>query len=322
MATTTTTTRTTTQNGTLKTTAPKPFPKMSPFKNDLGAQKDRHGAPRVVPMKVLCLGLSRTGTASLTQAIKRLGYVHCYHGYDPLLQNASDMKFWLEAKNEKCGKSTGRTFTREDFDQILGHCQAVTDFPCVDFAEELIKAYPEAKVVYTTREREGWYKHPPKSSVNKTLHYYTSHSAIPRVAALGKLFGTNMQYVQLYMKTFFEGYYGGDFAQHGRQTWDRHHELVHSLVPQDRILDFQVKEGWGPLCAFLGDPVPDVEFPRVNDAEEFKKGLKTSVAESGEIPGGWLILYAMIHPVRFLFRGGVLMVVLAALCWQVYGRFF
>lgn len=276
---------------------PKPFPKMSPFRNDLGQEKDRHGAPRKVPMRVLCLGPSRTGTASLTQALKRLGYVHCYHGYDPLLQNASDMKFWLEAKNERCGKKTGRRFTREDFDQLLGHCQAVTDFPCLTFAEELIEAYPEAKIVYTTRDRDTWHK-----SVSGTLEYYINHPAIPRVTMVGKIFNTDLQYVSEYLEYFFTGYYGGDFRKHGKRVFDEHYELVHRLAPKDNILDWSVKEGWGPLCEFLGDPVPEVEFPYVNDTEEFKAGLRVSAVESGQLPGGALMAYFCIHPVRLVFR--------------------
>ena len=42
-------------------------------------------------------------------------------------------------------------------------------------------------------------------------------------------------------------------------------EQVKSEVPSDRLLVFQVKEGWGPLCQFLGVPVPEEAFPNVND---------------------------------------------------------
>lgn len=84
---------------------------------------DRHGAVRVVPMKILCLGCSRTGTASLRNALKRLGYIDVYHGFSVISENPLDGKFWLEGQCPRAGKMDGRKFGREDFDQILGHCQ-------------------------------------------------------------------------------------------------------------------------------------------------------------------------------------------------------
>ena len=48
-----------------------------------------------------------------------------------------------------------------------------------------------------------------------------------------------------------------------------HNEAVKAAIPAERLLVYQVKEGWGPLCAFLGEPVPDEAFPRTNDRAEF-----------------------------------------------------
>ena len=49
----------------------------------------------------------------------------------------------------------------------------------------------------------------------------------------------------------------------------RHNEEVERVVPAERLLTWNVAEGWGPLCEFLEVPVPDVEFPHVNDRKEF-----------------------------------------------------
>jgi hypothetical protein len=48
-----------------------------------------------------------------------------------------------------------------------------------------------------------------------------------------------------------------------------HQSAVQAAIPADRLLVYQVKDGWGPLCAFLGVPVPAVAFPRTNDRAEF-----------------------------------------------------
>ncbi|KAI9758561.1 MAG: hypothetical protein M4579_002996 [Chaenotheca gracillima] len=267
-----------------------PFPTMSPFRHGARTDIDRHGAKRMVPMKVLCLGLSRTGTASLRQALKRLGYVDTYHGFETLTENPRDLEFWLEAENRRCGKTTGRKFTRADFDQVLGHCQAVSDIPCACFAEELIAAYPDAKIIYTTRDKEAWFK-----SMQNTLLAWSKHPSIKLIQLHGAIFGKPMRYVSDYLDVYFHGYFGGDFIANGRRVWDEHYDLVHSLAPPEKILDYQVKEGWGPLCEFLGDPVPNLEFPRVNDTDEFQRRLG-----KGANAGGNLVKWIQEHPGRIL----------------------
>ncbi|KAH6672390.1 hypothetical protein B0J14DRAFT_701458 [Halenospora varia] len=107
-------------------------------------------------MQVLCLGLSRTGTKSLWAALQQLGYTP-YHGYE-LFVNAKyrHHKCWYEGLATKF--KTGKTYGRVEFDKLLGNYDAVTDCPCANFAEELIAAYPNAKVILTTREPDGWVK--------------------------------------------------------------------------------------------------------------------------------------------------------------------
>jgi hypothetical protein len=48
-----------------------------------------------------------------------------------------------------------------------------------------------------------------------------------------------------------------------------HAEAVKAAIPASRLLTYRVKDGWEPLCAFLGCPVPDGPFPRTNDRSEF-----------------------------------------------------
>ena len=60
---------------------------------------------------------------------------------------------------------------------------------------------------------------------------------------------------------------------------------MRAAVPADRLLVFRATDGWGPLCAFLGKPVPDVPYPHVNDNAEFKANIK---ARARGRPGGGL----------------------------------
>ena len=139
---------------------------------------NRRECRRVVPMKVLALGLGRTGTASLRTALVELGFSDCYHMMSASVENPPDCLMWsdaLAAKYDGVG-----TFGREQWDQLFGHCQAICDWPCVAFAKELIEAYPEAKVLVTTREVNSWH-----ASTMKTVHWRATEPELKFAAAMG-----------------------------------------------------------------------------------------------------------------------------------------
>jgi len=58
---------------------------------------------------------------------------------------------------------------------------------------------------------------------------------------------------------------GDDFPTNGKQRYLDYNARMKALLPKERLLEFNVKPGWGPLCKFLDLPVPDVPFPRVNE---------------------------------------------------------
>ncbi len=51
--------------------------------------------------------------------------------------------------------------------------------------------------------------------------------------------------------------------------FERHNEEVMRTIPKERLLVYEVSEGWPPLCQFLDVPVPDAPFPRTNSTENF-----------------------------------------------------
>lgn len=87
-----------------------------------------------------------------------LGVYECYHGFQTILNNPRDNEMWQEALDAKFSKNGGKPYGREEFDKLLGHCQGVSDLPAILFAEELIDAYPEAKIILTHRDFESWYE--------------------------------------------------------------------------------------------------------------------------------------------------------------------
>lgn len=96
-----------------------------------------------------------TGLAALRSALVELGFTDTYHMMSASVENPPDCLMWQDAFAAKYD-GVG-TFGREQWDQLLGHCQAVCDWPAVAFAKELIEAYPDAKIVLNTREIDSWH---------------------------------------------------------------------------------------------------------------------------------------------------------------------
>lgn len=77
----------------------------------------------------------------------------------------------------------------------------------------------------------------------------------------------------------------GDSSRVGmeRNFNDWHAEVI-AKCPKDKLLVFDVREGWAPLCKFLGKPIPDVPFPNTNDTQAMQE-LHKKVNRQG-----WLYL--------------------------------
>lgn len=135
-------------------------------------------------MEVLAVGLPRSATESLKEALLILGYKDCYHGYDLIFDGAYVPK-WAQLVRQKHYPTTSRwspypqareqaLISAEEFDGVLGHCRAVTDSPASAFAYDLICAYPEAKVILNKRpDLDRW-----TQSVRETLVTAGSHPVI------------------------------------------------------------------------------------------------------------------------------------------------
>ncbi|KAK5698258.1 hypothetical protein LTR97_007219 [Elasticomyces elasticus] len=202
---------------------------------------DRRTCQRVVPMQVLSLGFSRTGTSSMQLALEMLGYP-TYH-MTSMVRNIPDADMWIEAHNTKYFHKPGPSLDRTFWDKLLGHVSATTDLPCAVFFEELIAVYPGVKCVLVEREVEAWYK-----------SWYD----------IGKLWTVVTDCI---MKGSIGGSNKQELIDKSRDVYREHNKAVREKVPREQLLVYELGSGWEPLCAFLGKPVPDVPFPRVNETE-------------------------------------------------------
>ncbi|KAJ7100241.1 hypothetical protein B0H15DRAFT_514065 [Mycena belliarum] len=226
-------------------------------------------AGRTVPMQVLALGFSRTGTASLQLALQELGYVRTNHGFAVLAASPEKIALWIAALRAKL-YGEGAPFGRAEWDELLGDCAAVTDVPHILFAEELIAAYPEAKVLLTTRTPESWWR-----SYEATIAPTLAPPFLVRLS--GWLDPEYTGKKQELARLCFTGLLGTESrnitADAAKARYLAHNDAVRRLVPAERLLEFEVKEGWAPLCAFLGKEPRATPFPRVNDTAQFKQQI-------------------------------------------------
>ncbi|KAJ7020289.1 P-loop containing nucleoside triphosphate hydrolase protein, partial [Mycena alexandri] len=213
----------------------------------------------------IVLGFFRTGTASMRDALEILGYTHTHHMED-VLQNPLEAAMWSEAIEAKFfGK--GKPYRRVDWDQLLGHCQAVTCVPAILFSEDLIAAYPEAKVILTTRDPTAWWK-----SYNDALQGMWRSKRARLAARLDPThFGQAFTFAKASVSLFLGPGVPDAQEEPSKERFMAHYDNVRRLVPRERLLEYEVGEGWETLCAFLGETVPDEEFPRINDTKGWKR---------------------------------------------------
>ena len=205
---------------------------------------------------IIGAGLGRTGTASLKIALDQLGIGPCYH-MSEVFKNPEHIGLWERVADGE-----------PDWDAIFGAYGATVDYPSSTYWRELSERYPDAKVILTVRDAEKWFESTQETILSPRVVEFTRPTP----------FGAMMK------KTIWDTM---DERMHDRafmiDHFNRHVEEVKRTVPAERLLVYEVKQGWEPLCEFLGVAVPGDAFPRVNSREETASMLDALIAtgESG-----------------------------------------
>ncbi len=248
-------------------------------------------------MKVIGAGFGRTGTASLQSALEELGFGPCYHMYE-VFKHPKHADFWAAAWR---GEPV-------DWDGVLGGYEATVDWPACTFYAELMERHPDAKVLLSVRDPERWYES-TRTTIYK-IGKISSGSLLSRMSytLLTRLvFGTfNTSQGPMAEEIIWQGTFGGKFEDnhHAIEVFNRHNEEVQRRVPKEQLLIYEVKEGWGPLCEFLGVEEPDKPFPRLNDAAEVQRLILVVRILSVAIPTA-LALIVGIPALALLRRGSL-----------------
>ena len=197
-----------------------------------------------MPLSIIGAGLGRTGTLSLKSALEQIGFEPCFHGLDGSRQVLEQV---MGAVNRAA----------PDWDGVFEGYRAAVDVPTYWIYRQLADRYPAAKVILTVRDPQDWFESTQALGRSFESVTFAGESLVLRTSLRDKM---------------LSGVFGGAVAQMARfedrdsriAAYEQHNAEVRSSIPAQRLLVFDVKEGWAPLCDFLHVPIPAVPFPRLN----------------------------------------------------------
>ena len=221
-------------------------------------------------LQVIGAGLGRTGTLSMKLALEELGFNPCHHMAEVMLVRTDRNHLF-----KKIYKEEGNI---EAIKELFGGYVAAVDYPGCMFYEEFMKINPDAKVVLTVRDTpEAW----AKSARETIFMWNTVQSWLKRkVMVFVKVVLNPHMYWISRMMVKVHGLDPNDPKTDLAQMYTDWNNRVIETVPAEKLLIFNVKEGWKPLCDFLGVPVPDTPFPRVNSTANFKEMMGARIKKT------------------------------------------
>ncbi|RAL13892.1 sulfotransferase family protein [Aspergillus homomorphus CBS 101889] len=250
-------------------------------------------APRPgTELQVIGAGLSRTGTASFSAALEILLESPIYHGgTQQTMGSPVEIKTWNRLLRAWLAgdRATTLSLLRE---RTAGYA-AITDAPGSHLVPELLELYPNSKVIVTVRDRDAWVKSMEQIASLSTLWFLR--------AVLLPLPGMRhfVTYISL-VRAQWDRIYDGDRVT--ASIYERHIAWLKEIVPADRLVFFDVRDGWEPLCQALGKEVPkDILFPRINDSKavdrvaeyHIKRGLgrwAVALTAVGALAAWWYLM--------------------------------
>jgi hypothetical protein len=195
----------------------------------------------IMALRLIGSGLGRTGTKSLQTALNMLGFGPCHHMVE-VFAHPESVPLWIEAAEG-----------RPNWEKIFEGYVSVVDYPGAAYWRQLAAYYPDAKVLHSVRDPDAWFE-----STQATIFapgMQTTTPDRPMSAFFASFLGDIREH--LHDRAFMTDYFL------------RHTEAVKRTIAPDRLLIYEVGQGWAPICRFLGVPVPDAPYPSENSQAEF-----------------------------------------------------
>jgi len=198
-------------------------------------------------LQVIGSGFGRTGTMSTKIALEQLGFGPCHHMVE-VMGNPDQPAHWAAL-------AEGRPV---DWTAVFEGYASQVDFPGSAVWPALVETFPDAMVVHTERPEDEWW-----ASYSKTIgKFFALRESLPLPPPIAAMFATMD-------KVVLQDVFGGLDRERSIAAYRRNNAKVRETLPADRLLVFTPSDGWGPLCNFLGVPVPATDFPRSHARDEF-----------------------------------------------------
>ncbi len=208
-------------------------------------------------LQVIGAGFGRTGTRSLQAALEQLGAGPCYHMTE-VFEHPEHIPIWEAA-------SRGEPV---DWDALFSGYHASVDWPGAAFYDRLMAQYPEAKVLLSVRDPLRWYE-----SVANTIYQVGRLARAEPQPDEDPAIESRRQAGRMINAVIWQGTFAGAFEVRERAiaVYEAHNKAVQERVPPHKLLVFDVRDGWEPLCRFLGVSIPTgTLFPHLNDSASFQ----------------------------------------------------
>ncbi len=206
-----------------------------------------------MPLKIIGSGFGRTGTKSTKDALEILEFGPCHHMYE-VIGDPSQVAIWQAIA---AGESP-------DWEQVFAGYVSQVDWPGAQVWQQTMAVSPDAKVLYTETPEEKWAAS-FANTIGKLMVNFRDMPLPPHIHNMMDACDT------MIMAPHFKG--RPDDPDIVLAAYQKHNADVRALVPPERLLVFDVAEGWVPLCAFLDVPVPDQPFPHMNLRADFWEAL-------------------------------------------------
>lgn len=242
-------------------------------------------------LKVVAVGFGRTGTYSLTLALEELGFptLHTQHFYE----HEAILGMWvneiflpsIRAQRVDMGRPNLHLITSFGY-------QATADLPMALYFEQVMEEFPDCKFILTTRENSDvWFK-----------SWDTLTKTITQPTYIGGFAFKSVRQYSLYLRWLYsvvnkdESFLTEPFPlpeqnrESAIESYEEHNRRVRARVPKNKLLEYDVKEGWEPLCTFLQiDDCPNTPFPKTNSA----RSVQVQVISGQIVPimGALLLLF-------------------------------
>jgi hypothetical protein len=216
-------------------------------------------------LEVIGAGFGRTGTMSLKAALEKLGYDPCYHMMEVLADRPGVNEGHVDAWHAHVIDGLPM-----DWKTLFRGYRATTDFPACLFWREQLEAFPDARVVLSVRDPASWFE-----------SFQALHDANMKFETLRKPDERFRKWREFVTRLVWEPFEHARERERCIEIFEAHTAALQAHVPPERLLVFEVRDGWEPLCQFLGKDIPGEPFPRLNQREMMQKMVAAATAREG-----------------------------------------